>query len=105
MSTYLPTPADDQGSITPIESQGRYAVATFELFQASTDALDDLGRGRKQVGDPFEESEFADVSKRNHGLSDPSRMRHASGISPIRSEAIIPRSVRERSEPPRMRDA
>ena len=42
MSEYLPTPADDQGAITPVESQGRYAVATFELCQASTDALDDL---------------------------------------------------------------
>ena len=42
MSTYLPTSADGVGPITPIESQGRYAVATFELFQASTDALDDL---------------------------------------------------------------
>ena len=42
MSEYLPTPADAGDGITPIESQGRYAVATFELFQASTDALDDL---------------------------------------------------------------
>ena len=42
MSDYLPTPAGDHGATTPIESQGRYAVATFELFQASTDALDDL---------------------------------------------------------------
>ncbi len=47
MSEYLPTPAGDQGAITPIESQGRYAVATFELFQASTDALDDLASHAK----------------------------------------------------------
>jgi len=49
MSEYLPTPTDDQGAmaITPIESQGKYAVATFELFQASTDALDDLAAHAK----------------------------------------------------------
>ena len=47
MPQYLPTPADHQGAITPIESQGRYAVATFELFAASTDALDDLASHAK----------------------------------------------------------
>jgi len=47
MSQYLPTPAGDHEATTPIESQGRYAVATFELFQASTDALDDLASHAK----------------------------------------------------------
>ena len=39
MSEYLPTPADDPGN--------RYAAATFDLFQASTDALDDLAAHAK----------------------------------------------------------
>jgi len=38
MPEYLPT---------PIAEQGRYAVATFELFAASTDALDDLASHAK----------------------------------------------------------
>jgi len=38
MSDYLPTPT---------EATGRYSVATFELFQSSTDALDDLAAHAK----------------------------------------------------------
>lgn len=38
MSDYLPIPA---------EAPGRYAAATFDLFQASTDALDDLAAHAK----------------------------------------------------------
>jgi hypothetical protein len=38
MSEYLPTPAAEQG---------KYAAATFELFAASTDALDDLAAHAK----------------------------------------------------------
>jgi len=47
VSDYLPTPADHEHVITPIAEQGKYAAATFELFQASTDALDDLASHAK----------------------------------------------------------
>ena len=39
MTEYLPTPVADPGN--------RYAAATFDLFQASTDALDDLASHAK----------------------------------------------------------